>query len=405
MINDSGRQRLLKRRGIFSAFWLLLLASVSIQAQTKSRVREIKDFNQPVSGNLKTTYIELIRKVFPDARIAGKEFPAGESILLRSLNPEVESRTFGQEKLIEKVFETRFLSENKNHLALFFRLRNKFPVRSLTNSFFVLAAFRLEKQIELVEVVDAQFISLHQNINLRAENPLLTFRKGDDGIWLAAARENSRGDKIQDFRLLALRNKKFEFVLDHIPTLNGNSGCGFQSKQSLSFSVKNHNPANYRNFSLIVTEKLRTNAIKCPAKPPADYDKTFVYETAWDDAEKRYKVVFLKAEAVAVAPGKYSAELSDPVEFAGKMEVGKIYRAEIGCRGNPEWQLEIDPRTPENEPALVFWSASGLSLPRAKLLTEEQCSANILFKVVKEKTEKIEGKFRTAYECEIKAVK
>jgi hypothetical protein len=406
MINDNRQRQLLKRRGIFLPF-LLLLVSVSIQAQmspTNSRVQEIKDFNQTISGNVKTTYIDLIRKVFPDAKIEGKQLAAGDSISMRSLNPQIETRTFERGKLIDKVFQTRFSSENKNHLALFFRLRNEASVRSLNNSFFVLAAFRLENQIELVEAIDAQFIFNHQNVNLWMETPLLPLRDGEDGIWLAAARENSSSNEVQDFRLVALQNKKFEVLLDEFPTLKGNFGCGFRSKQSLSFFPKKENPANYRNFSLTVTENLRTNTLKCEVKPPADYDKTFAYQAVWDDNQKRYKIALLKTESAAVAPTKYSADLSEPLEFAGKMEVGKFYKAGIGCRGNPEWQLKIDPQAPDNTRAIVFWSGGGLRLPRAKLLTEEQCNANISFKVLRETREMIDGKFRTAYECEIKAI-
>lgn len=402
MINDNRRQQLSKRQRILLPL-LLLLASASAQAQM-SRINEVKDFNQRVSGNYKTTYIELIRKIFPDAKFEGRGFQAGESIPMRSLEPRIGTRTFERGKLIGQVFQMRFLSENKNHLALFFKLRNESPVRSLNNSFFVLAAFRLEKEPEFVEAVDAQFIFQHQNINLWAQMPLIPIRKGDEGIWLVASRQGSSGNEIQDFRLVALRDKKFEIVLDNLPTLKGNSGCGFQSKQSLSVFLKKDNSANYRNFSLNVSEKLRTNTIKCPSKPPADYDKTFAYLAVWDDNERRYKVAFSKAEAVAVAPDKNSADLSEPVEFAGRMEVGKIYRAEIGCRGNPEWQLKIDVEAPENAPAIVFWSGSGLSLPRAKFLTEEQCNANILFKVLKETSERRGGRLRTHYECEIKAI-
>ena len=403
MINDNRRQQLSRRQRIFLPL-LLLLVSVSIQAQM-SQINEVKDFNQRVSGNFKTTYVELIRKVFPDAKFEGRGFQAGDSIPMRSLEPRIETRTFERGKLIGQVFQMRFLSENKNHLALFLKLQNESPVRSMTNSFFVLAAFRLEKEPEFVEAVDAQFIFQHQNINLWTETPLLPIRKGDDGIWLVASRDGSSGDGIQDFRLLMLRDKKFEIVLDELPTLKGNSGCGFQSKQSFGVFLKKDSGANYRDFSLTVSEKLRTNTIKCPAQPPADYDKTFAYQAVWDDAGKRYKVAFLKAEAVAVAPGKYSADLSEPVEFAGKLEVGKIYRAEIGCRGNPEWRLKIEPQAPDDGLAIVYWSSSGLSLPRAKFLTEQQCNANILFKVLKATTERRDGKLWTDYECEIKAIK
>jgi hypothetical protein len=406
MINDNRRQQLQKRQRIFLPL-LLLLISVSIQAQmsqTSNRIEEVKDYNQTISGNAKTTYIALIRKIFPDAKFEGGSFRAGDSIVMRSLEPRIETRTFERGKLIGKVFQMRFSSENKNHLALFLRLQNESPVRSLTNSFFVLAAFRLEKEIELVEAVDAQFIFQHQNVNLWVETPLLPLRKGDDGIWLVASRENSSGAKFQDFRLVALQNKKFEIVLDELPTLKGIFACGFQSKQSLGVFLKKDNSPNYRNFSLSVSEKLRTNTIKCPSKPPADYDKTFAYQAVWDDNQKRYKVALLKTEAIAVAPTKYSADLSEPIEFTGKLEVGKIYRAEIGCRGNPEWRLKIDPQAPENGIAIVYWSAGGLRLPRAKFLTEEQCNANILFKVLKETTERRDGKLWANYECEIKAI-
>lgn len=390
----------------------LLMFSVSIQAQMSpgnNRVQEIKDFSQTISGDIKTTYIELIREIFPGAKIEGEKFRAGDSISLRSLNSQSEPRTFKRGKLIEKVLQTRFSSENKNHLALFFKLRNEAAVRSLNNNFFVLAAFRLKnRQIELVEAIDAQFIFNHQNINFQSEMPLLPLRKGEDGIWMVASRENSSGDTVQDFRLVGLQNKKFEVLLDELPTLKGSSGCGFRIEQSLAVFPKKDNPANYRtnyrNFSLTVTENLRTNTLKCEVKPPSDYEKTFAYKAVWDDYQKRYKIVILKTESVAVAPTKYSADLSEPLEFAGKMEVGKIYKAAIGCRGNPEWQLKINPQAPDNARALVFWSASGLRLPRAKLLTEEQCNANILFKVLKEKWEMIDGKFRTIYECEIRVI-
>jgi hypothetical protein len=406
MINDNRQRQLLKRRGIFLPF-LLLLLSISIQAQMSQiskGVQEVKDFNRPVSSNLKTTYIELIRKVFPAANPEGKGFPAGESILLRSLDPKIAPRAFWRAKLIYKVLQMRFSSENKNHLALFLKLQNESPVRSLNNSFFVLAAFRLEDEAELVDAVDAQFIYQHQNVNLWTETPLVPIRKGDDGIWLVASRENSSGNEFQDFRLVALQNKKFEIVLDDFPTLKRNLACGFRSKQSLSYFPKKDSGANYHSFSLTVTENLRTNTLKCEVPPPADYDKTFDYQAVWDENRKRYKVTFSGAKAVAVAPTKNSGDFSAPLEFAGKMEVGKIYKAEIGCRGNPEWRLKIDPESPEGERAIVFWSASGLTLPRAKLLTEEQCNANVLFKVLKETTEMIDGKFRTIYECEIKAV-
>jgi hypothetical protein len=407
MINDNRQRQLLNRREILLPF-LLLLFSVSMQAQmsqVNNRVEEVKDYNQRVSGNAKTTYSELIRKIFPEAKIEAGGFQAGDSIPMRSLEPRIQTRKFERGKLIGKVFRMRFLSENKNHLALFLKLRNESPVRSLNNSFFILAAFRLEGEAELIEAVDAQFIFQHQNVNLWAETPLLPVRRGDDGIWLVASRAGSSGDGIQDFRLLTLQNEKFEIVLDELPTLKGNSACGFQNKQSLGVFPKKDNAANYRNFSLSVDEKLRTNTIKCPVKPPADYDKTFAYRAVWDETRKRYKVTFLSAEAIAVAPTKNSADFSEPLEFAGKMEVGKIYRAEIGCRGNPEWQLKIDPESTENGRAIVFWSASGLSLPRAKLLTEEQCRAHILFKVLKETWEMIDGRFRTIYECEIKAIR
>ncbi|HEX8247291.1 MAG TPA: hypothetical protein VF599_03825 [Pyrinomonadaceae bacterium] len=410
MMNDNRQRQLLKRRGIFLPFLLLLplLVPVSTQAQmsqNSNRVQEVEDFNRPVSSNLKTTYIELIRKVFPDASLETKSFQAGESIPVGSLDPKIKPHAFWRGKLIVKVFQMHFSSENKNHLALFLMLRNEHAVRSLDNSFFVLAAFRLENEAELVDAVDAQFIFQHQNVNLWTETPLVPIRKGDDGIWLVALRENSSGNDAQDFRLVALQNKKFEVLLDELPTLKGNSACGFRSKQSLGYFLKKDNGANYRDFSLTVTENLRTNTLKCEVQPPADYDKTFDYQAVWDDKQKRYKVELLKTESAAVAPTKYSADFSEPLEFAGEMEVGKIYRAEIGCRGNPEWRLKIDPQAPDNTRAIVFWSAGGLRLPRAKLLTEEQCNASILFKVLKETREMIGGKFRTLYEGEIKAIK
>jgi hypothetical protein len=67
MMNDNRQRQLLKRRGLFSPF-LLLLVSLSIQAQmsrNSNRAQEVKNFNQSVSSKSKTTYIELIRKVFP----------------------------------------------------------------------------------------------------------------------------------------------------------------------------------------------------------------------------------------------------------------------------------------------------------------------------------------------------
>lgn len=407
MINDNRQRQLLKRRTVFLSF-LLLLVSVSIPAQTpriSAEMQEIKDFNRPVSVRLKTTYIELIRRIFPDAKIEAGKFAAGDSIALRSLNPKIGIRTFERGKLIAKVLQIQFSSENKKHLALFFNLKNESAVRSLQNSFFVLATFRMGKEIELVDAVDAQFISQHQNVNLWSETPLLPLRDGDDGIWLAALRENSSGNRMQDFRLVALRNKKLEIILDELPTLKGISGCGFLGKQFPGFFVRKDNSAKYRDVSLTVTEILRSNTIKCEVQPPADYDKTFAYRAVWNETEKRYKVEFLSAKAIAVAPTKNSADFSAPLEFAGKMEVGKTYRAEIGCRGNPEWQLKIEPRAPENGLATVSWSASGLTLPRAKLLTEEQCNASILFKVLKATTEPYRERLRTNYECEIKAVK
>ncbi|HEY0429413.1 MAG TPA: hypothetical protein VGC76_16655 [Pyrinomonadaceae bacterium] len=234
---------------LFLAIFLIHLAAACapIAAQEtdkQKKILNIYDFDAKVSAGQPTTYLELVRKVFPKAvRLEGfsggsgsgqgeessRPYGATGAIPLRSLA--------GKQALLRHDSELHFdfaravmLDEDRRHVALIIRTETFEKNKS---GFYALAIFSLAPKPKLLAAFDA---GSGRKLDFTEDFLFEDKTKNWTQFWVAGETRKTPSIREKEYVLLELRNETVRVIADDLPARRTETGCGFNQTSEFIFA-------------------------------------------------------------------------------------------------------------------------------------------------------------------------
>jgi len=181
------------------------------------KVEPVNNLQATVADDIQITWLELVRRIFPDARFDATlhKATAIRSILLRQLWHSGEHAMAGNDFVIEKAYALWFMSDGKEHLALLVQTTGREKLDSGRDAF-ALAVFRFAPGPLLVDAVNPQK-ARNDHADFDQNTPLIFIDKGerDYAFFLTSARQTAPGSTERDLVLVALQKRRLRLVSDY----------------------------------------------------------------------------------------------------------------------------------------------------------------------------------------------
>ncbi len=182
------------------------------------KAEPVNNLQATVADDIQITWLELIRRIFPDARFDTTlhKATAIRSIPLRHLWQSGEPPMALNDLVIEKAYALWFMSDGKEHLTLLIQTTDAAKGDSGRVTSFALAVFRFSPGPFLVDAVNPQKARGDQ-ADFDQNTPLIFIDKGerDFAFFLASARQTAPGSTERDLVLVDLQNRRLRLVSDY----------------------------------------------------------------------------------------------------------------------------------------------------------------------------------------------
>lgn len=252
------------------------------------RVVEVENLQDKISAGKRTTYLELVRQVFPGAVRQAEKIVANRSIRLQSIEDEADVSTHTFSQTVESV---KALSLNKNHLALLIQTKAVTPDAG-NDDYYALAVFRLAAKPILLEALE---IPVWRGADFWQDAPILAENAGGAQFWVVRS-QRTWSERFTVYVLFELSANRLRVVLDDLPALISASECGWDSEQTLEHDVRRDNKSNAVYFggrvayNFHITEKREAVAGCGELKPENNFTHKRHFIARWDSRAMRYKI-------------------------------------------------------------------------------------------------------------------
>lgn len=276
------------------AFALTFCFQVTTQNhRADNRAFFVEDLSAAVADDTGTTYLDLLREVFPGADGTDGGRPAQpHSARLRNLERPREVNV--REGAVE--FSTAqalwFVHEGEHHLALIVNARHDPAGRpGGGDEFHVLAVFAPQSQPRLV---DAAEIDFDRFVGFWEESPLLPVRQGETAFWVRAAHHNS-SEGFHSYYLTELRAGRLHLALPEPFGLTDVKLCGSDTVETLRIGRERGAFAGRRVFDLHVRTETKPTRDCEGEKPARRRVAVRNYRLRWDARRRSYLPVLTNA--------------------------------------------------------------------------------------------------------------
>jgi hypothetical protein len=281
LMNDVGMRVRTKPNALLWVALALLTASVA-QAQ----VRTVTDYQSPVREGTKTTYLDLLRKLFPDVEMGaggGADAKAQTSIPLNHLSGEYRGKVYRGEMQISGIYSPGDQRKNRGQLLLLVEAHNDDGGELFTwGDISVLALFQLEPTVKLLDAVDTQadrFTSFWE------EQPLLRLNSRDDTVIIENTHHNS-SQGYQWLTIVSVENNRLRTIFD-LPLLN-EKACGNSFTQTPSINVLKGSKGARPNLSVQVKMVKERDEEGCE-KRTEGYTRYYRAVLVWNSSKRVYE--------------------------------------------------------------------------------------------------------------------
>ena len=253
-----------------------------------NRVLFVEDLSAAVADDTRTTYLDLLREVFPGAGDGGEGAPAGPRRLrLRNLERprEVNARDGSFEFSTAQALW--FVHGGEHLLALVVSARH--AAESQTGGgeeFNVLAVFAPQSYPRLVDAAEVDF---DRFIGFWEESPLLPVSRGETAFWLRASHHNS-SEGFHSYYLAELRRDgRLRLALAEPFGLMDVKLCGSETDETLKVVGERGAFAGRRVFDLRVRTETRPTDDDCEGQRPVRRRVAVRnYRLRWDARRQTY---------------------------------------------------------------------------------------------------------------------
>ena len=261
---------------------LLVLGGTKAQAQRASSVNR---FDEAVAPNSRITYLDLIRKVFPEASVEGDQSgaQAGKTIALRHLFGDYRERIFEGEMNINSTSVLRIRNGREEQLLLLLDVSGEDAALFQWGGMSVLALFSIERGIRLLDAVDVQA----DRFTFFAEKQTaLRIHPQQDAVLIVNHHFNS-GDAYLAYSLLSVVNNRLKDVFAEMPLLVGDNHCGTNFTETPHFKVVRDSRSGYRRLRLSIRLLKKADEPNCERRTKG-YTKYFNYTLVWQPSRQKY---------------------------------------------------------------------------------------------------------------------
>jgi hypothetical protein len=268
---------------------VLLLFGVALALSNGSvsyaQVKSVTDYASPVREGTKTTYVDLLRKLFPDVEMSGsQEATAHTTIPLNHLSGDYKGKVYRGEMRITGIYSPAGQKGNRGQLMLLVQARNDNGELFNWGDISILALFQLDPTLKLLDAADTQ---ADQFTSFWEERPLLGLSPLEDAVIIANSHHNSSQGYLW-LTLVSAEDNKLRMIFD-LPILLNANGCGNNFSQSPSIAVLKGSRNGVRpNLSLEVKLVKERDDESCE-KRTAGYTRYYLALLVWNSSKRMYE--------------------------------------------------------------------------------------------------------------------
>lgn len=390
--------RIFKVKMKFACAVLLFLLATTVLAQKMGEVRKIERLNEKVA---ETTYLALLRTIFPDGKLKDKRFtfrhsiPGRASFEQNKTDAEIKEVFRDAHKTVLRSLEAVwFESERKSFLLLLAQTGYETMPAGGPKELYKLAVFRFEPEAVLIDAVTQWFLTQTgaEDAGFRDGAPFLRTNELD-AFWLTEINRQSRMTTAY-YRLVAIQNNRLRVVVDGLPTLRAENGGCYRLSSEIQTVTKPK-----LQFFVFEHEHIILGA-NCAGAVPPPYKKIETYNAVWDEAAKRYKL-----ESVSSSIFKPLSPSIEIKGYDGELNVGETYGAEVECdQKRREWRLVKMPKLPAHHAYRIEWLAPDGTSPFPPLVPNAiYCRRFFQFKIISKDTSNIvpNRRWNTVYKAAV----
>ncbi len=272
---------------------LALIVAGSILAD--AQVRKIYDTRTPVAPRSKIKYIDLVKLVFPDAKVFKvnvQGFPyrrptveyrteASSSITLSNAFGAYKSHALNRDLTIDGIDSLHIYTEDGDRMLLLFSVspiyylqssrmdENGNPIANVSSPppdvelektyVNVLAVFSVDKVPKLIDAIDVRKPEKVVSVNIFA--PLLV--KTDVDGFLIHNRQKGLADNFSSYSLFGFENGRLKLLIDEFPPLMYSTRCDADLEDIATFWDSPVRGSKYHKISMRITRTEKIHSADC----------------------------------------------------------------------------------------------------------------------------------------------
>jgi hypothetical protein len=275
----------------FLACVLLLLIS---PADAGAQVLRVEDLQAAVmKDSAATTYLDLIKQVFPDAQMdASAGAKAHHAVPLDHLFGDYRNKTYEGEIKIGRVDAVWIKNDGQLNLLLLIEAESSESDLFTWGEMNVLALFQLRPNLKLL---DARDVQADRETWFWDTQPLVSIHPRKDAVFVANTHHNSS----QGYLILTLisvekgrLNTAFE-----MPTILNMNGCGQTFDETPSFSLVKGAGNTYHRILAKVELVKEADAAACEKRTRA-YKRLYRATLVWNPSKSKFESLGRELEAL-----------------------------------------------------------------------------------------------------------
>ena len=253
---------------------------------SQAQVTSVADYRNPVHAGAKTTYLDLLKEIFPDVEMdsaAGHEATAHTSVKLNHMFGDYRDKVYRGEMKISSIESPGDQSRNKNRILLLVHVESDDGELFNWGGMSVLALFQLTPAVKLLDAADVQ---ADRFTGFWEERPLLPISSMEDASIIANSHHNSS----QGYLLLALvapEENRLRTIFE-LPTLLNSNVCGNSFSQTPSISTLRGAKVTRYNISIKIKLVKEADDESCEKKTRG-FTKYYKTLLVWNPYKRRYE--------------------------------------------------------------------------------------------------------------------
>jgi hypothetical protein len=274
-------RRINKTVGLLVGVALALITGSVSQAQ----VRSVTDYASPVREGSKTTYADLLRKIFPDVEMSGgQDATAQTSTPLNHLFGDYKGKVYRGKMRITGVHSSAEQNGKQGQLMLLVQANSDDGELFNWGEISVLALFQLEPTVKLLDAMDTQadrFTSFWE------EQPRLALGPLEDAVIIANSHHNSSQGYLW-LTLVSADDDRLRMIFD-MPILLNTNGCGTTFSQTPRIAVLKGGGKGARPNLSVEVKLVKERDDESCEKRTAGYNRYYRALLVWNSSKRMYE--------------------------------------------------------------------------------------------------------------------